>query len=246
MILIGAVALLQLPVAQYPPITPPTVQVTARYPGASARALVDTVALPIEEQVNGVENMLYMQSTSASDGTYTLVVTFDIGSDPDFAQVLVQNRVAIALPVLPPPVQQQGVTTQKKSTAILQIVTLSSPDGRYDSLFLRNYATINLQDELARLPGVGNVTIFGAGQYSMRIWLKPDQLKARDLVPQDVINAVQQQSQQVAAGQIGMPPVPTGQHFQYTSRCPDASRTSISSRASSSRPRRTRPDGSRG
>jgi hydrophobic/amphiphilic exporter-1 (mainly G- bacteria), HAE1 family len=220
MILIGAVALLQLPVAQYPPITPPTVQVTARYPGASARVLVDTVALPIEEQVNGVENMLYMQSTSASDGTYTLVVTFDIGTDPDFAQVLVQNRVAIALPSLPPPVQQQGVMTQKKSTAILQIVTLSSPDGRYDSLFLRNYATINLQDELARLPGVGNVNIFGAGQYSMRIWLKPDQLKARDLVPQDIINAVQQQSQQVAAGQIGMPPAPTGQNFQYTIEVP--------------------------
>jgi hydrophobic/amphiphilic exporter-1 (mainly G- bacteria), HAE1 family len=219
-VLIGAVALLRLPVAQYPPITPPTVQVTTRYPGASARVLVDTVALPIEEQVNGVENMLYMQSTSASDGTYTLIVTFDIGTDPDFAQVLVQNRVAIALPSLPPQVQQQGVTTQKKSTAILQIVTLSSPDGRYDSLFLRNYATLNLQDELARLPRVGNVTIFGAGQYSMRIWLKPDQLKARGLVPQDVINAVQQQNQQVAAGQIGMPPAAADQNFQYTINVP--------------------------
>jgi HAE1 family hydrophobic/amphiphilic exporter-1 len=220
MILIGAVALLRLPVAQYPPITPPTVQVTTRYPGASAQVLVDTVALPIEEQVNGVEGMLYMQSTSASDGTYSLIVTFDIGTDPDFAQVLVQNRVAIALPALPPPVQQQGVTTQKKSTAILQIVTLSAPDGRYDSLFLRNYATINLQDELARLPGVGSVTIFGAGQYSMRIWLDPDQLVARNLVPQDVINAVQQQNQQVAAGQIGMPPAATGQNFQYTVNVP--------------------------
>jgi hydrophobic/amphiphilic exporter-1 (mainly G- bacteria), HAE1 family len=220
MILIGAVALFELPVAQYPPITPPTVQVTARYPGASAQVLADTVALPIEEQVNGVEGMLYMQSTSTSDGTYTLIVTFDIGTDPDFAQVLVQNRVAIALPALPPPVQQQGVTTQKKSTAILQIVTLSSPDGRYDSLFLRNYATINLQDELARLPGVGNVNIFGAGQYSMRIWLSPDQLQARGLVPQDVINAVQQQNQQVAAGQIGMPPAAAGQNFQYTVNVP--------------------------
>jgi HAE1 family hydrophobic/amphiphilic exporter-1 len=220
MILIGAVALLRLPVAQYPPITPPTVQVTTRYPGASPQVLTDTVALPIEEQVNGVQGMLYMQSTSTSDGSYTLTVTFDIGTDPDFAQVLVQNRVAIALPALPPPVQQQGVTTQKKSTAILQIVTLSSPDGRYDSLFLRNYATINLQDELARLPGVGNVTIFGAGQYSMRIWLRPDQLKARGLVPQDVINAVQQQNQQVAAGQIGMPPAASDQSFQYTVNVP--------------------------
>jgi hydrophobic/amphiphilic exporter-1 (mainly G- bacteria), HAE1 family len=216
MILIGAVALLRLPVAQYPPITPPTVQVTTRYLGASAQVLVDTVALPIEEQVNGVEGMLYMQSTATSDGSYSLIVTFDIGTDPDFAQVLVQNRVAIALPALPPPVQQQGVTTQKKSTSILQIVTLSAPDGRYDSLFLRNYATINLQDELARLPGVGTVNIFGAGQYSMRIWLDPDQLVARGLVPQDVINAVQQQSQQVPAGQIGMPPVAAGQNFQYT------------------------------
>ena len=216
MILIGGVALFELPVGQYPPITPPTVQVTTRYPGASAQVLADTVALPIEEQVNGVEGMIYMQSTSTSDGSYTLTVTFDIGTDPDFAQVLVQNRVAIALPALPPPVQQQGVTTQKKSTAILQIVTLSSPDGRYDSLFLRNYATINLQDELTRLPGVGNVNIFGAGQYSMRIWLRPDQLKARGLVPQDVINAIQQQSQQVAAGQIGMPPAAAGQNFQYT------------------------------
>jgi hydrophobic/amphiphilic exporter-1 (mainly G- bacteria), HAE1 family len=215
-VVIGAVALLRLPVAQYPPITPPTVQVTTRYPGASAQVLVDTVALPIEEQVNGVEGMLYMQSTSASDGTYALIVTFEIGTDPDFAQVLVQNRVAIALPSLPPPVQQQGVITQKKSTSILQIVTLSAPDVRYDSLFLRNYATINLQDEIARLPGVGNVTIFGAGQYSMRIWLQPDRLQARNLVPQDVINAVQQQSQQVAAGQIGMPPAATGQSFQYT------------------------------
>jgi HAE1 family hydrophobic/amphiphilic exporter-1 len=132
-IVIGAVALLELPVAQYPPITPPTVQVTTRYPGASAQVLVDTVALPIEEQVNGVEGMLYMQSTSASDGTYALIVTFDVGTDPDFAQVLVQNRVAIALPSLPPPVQQQGVITQKKSTAILKIVTLSAPDGRYDA-----------------------------------------------------------------------------------------------------------------
>jgi HAE1 family hydrophobic/amphiphilic exporter-1 len=220
MILIGAVALLRLPVAEYPPITPPTVQVTTRYPGASAQVLADTVALPIEEQVNGVQGMLYMQSTSTSDGTYTLTVTFDIGTDPDFAQVLVQNRVAIAVPALPPAVQQQGVTTQKKSTAILQIVTLSSPDGRYDSLFLRNYATINLQDELARLPGVGNVNIFGAGQYSMRIWLKPGQLKARGLVPQDVINAIQQQNQQVAAGQIGMPPAASDQSFQYTVNVP--------------------------
>ena len=215
-VLIGGVALLDLPVAQYPNVVPPTVQVTTRYPGASARTLVDTVALPIEQQVNGVQGMLYMQSTSASDGTYTLTITFAIGTDPDFAQVLVQNRVAIAMSSLPQAVQVQGVTTQKKSTAILQFVTLYSPDKRYDSLFLANYGVISLQDEIARLPGVGNVNVFGAGQYAMRIWLDPNQLQARQLTPDDVINAVQQQSQEVASGVVGMPPVPKGQNFQYT------------------------------
>src|SRR5580692_4413207 len=156
MVLIGAVALYDLPIAQYPDVVPPTVQVTTRYPGASARTLIDTVALPIEQQVNGVQNMIYMQSTSASDGTYTLTVTFAIGTDGDQAQVLVQNRVAIAMSSLPQAVQLQGVTTQKKSTAILEFVTLTSPDNRYDNLFLANYAVINLQNELSRLPGVGN------------------------------------------------------------------------------------------
>src|SRR3954453_9811164 len=144
MVVIGLVSLYRLPVAQYPDIVPPTVQVTTRYPGASARTVIDTVALPIEQQVNGVEGMLYMQSTSASDGTYTLTVTFAIGTNADEAQVLVQNRVAIAISSLPQAVQVQGVTTQKKSTAILQFVTLSSPDERYDSLFLANYGVINI------------------------------------------------------------------------------------------------------
>src|ERR1700726_4923036 len=216
MMLIGGVALFELAVAQYPDVVPPTVQVTTRYPGASAKTVIDTVALPIEQQVNGVEDMLYMQSYSASDGTYTLTVTFKIGTDLNFAQVLVQNRVASALSSLPQSVQNQGVTVQKKSTAILLFVTLTSPNATHDSLFLSNYATINIRDELSRLPGVGNVTVFGAGQYSMRVWLDPNKLQVRGLMPQDVIQAIQQQSQQVTAGQVGMPPTPAGQAFQYT------------------------------
>ncbi|WP_375786497.1 efflux RND transporter permease subunit [Bradyrhizobium sp. Pha-3] len=216
MILIGGVALFNLAVAQYPDVVPPTVQVTTRYPGASAKTVIDTVALPIEQQVNGVEDMLYMQSYSGADGTYTLTVTFKIGTDLNFAQVLVQNRVSSALSQLPSAVQNQGVTVQKRSTSILLFVTLTSPNKTYDSLFLSNYATINIRDELSRLPGVGNVTVFGAGQYSMRVWLDPNKLQARGLMPQDVIQAIQQQSQQVTAGQVGAPPAPQGQAFQYT------------------------------
>jgi len=216
MMLIGGVALYSLAVAQYPDVVPPTVQVTTRYPGASAKTVIDTVALPIEQQVNGVEDMLYMQSYSGADGTYTLTVTFKIGTDLNFAQVLVQNRVSAALSQLPTSVQNQGVTVQKKSTAILMFVTLTSPKGTYDSLFLSNYATISIRDELSRVPGVGNVTVFGAGQYSMRVWLDPNKLQVRGLMPQDVIQAIQQQSQQVTAGQVGAPPAQAGQAFQYT------------------------------
>src|SRR6201991_48695 len=216
MILIGGVCLFSLAVAQYPDVVPPTVQVTTRYPGASAKTVVDTVALPIEQQVNGVEGMLYMQSYSGADGTYTLTVTFKIGTDLNFAQVLVQNRVSSALSQLPTSVQNQGVTVQKRSTAILLFVTLTSPNSTYDSLFLSNYATISIRDELSRLSGVGNVTVFDAGQYAMRVWLDPNKLQVRGLMPQDVIQSIQQQSQQVTAGQVGMPPTPQGQAFQYT------------------------------
>jgi HAE1 family hydrophobic/amphiphilic exporter-1 len=190
-IILGLVALARLPVAQYPNIVPPTVQVTARYPGASAATVVRDVALPIEQKVNGVEGMIYMSSMSTSDGSYTLTVTFRIGTDADKAQILVQNRVTSAQPALPQSVQTQGVQTAKRSTSILEIVALSSPDGRYDSLFLSNYATIHLLDEISRVDGVGNVSVFGAGQYAMRLWLDPQKLQARKLVPADVINAVQ-------------------------------------------------------
>ncbi|HEX8802418.1 MAG TPA: efflux RND transporter permease subunit, partial [Terriglobales bacterium] len=214
--LLGGISLFKLPVAQYPPITPPTIQVTANYPGANAKTLVETVALPIEQQVNGVEKMLYMQSTCTSDGRYSLIVTFKVGTDLDLAQVLVQNRVSAALAQLPEAVQQQGVVTKKKSTAILQIITLTSPDNRYDSLFLSNYATLQLHDRLARLPGVSDVTVFGIGQYSMRVWLDPQEMRQRSLMPSDVITAIQQQNMRVAAGQTAMPPAPGGEDFQLT------------------------------
>ena len=214
--LLGGVAVWTLPVAQYPPITPPTVQVTANYPGASAKTLVETVALPIEQQVNGVEKMLYMQSTCTSDGRYTLTVTFDVGTDLDFAQVLVQNRVAAAMSQLPVPVQQQGVVTKKKSTAILQIITLTSTNKAHDSLFLSNFATLALRDRLARLSGVGDVIVFGIGQYSMRVWLDAELMRQRSLTPTEVIKAIQKQNAKVTAGQVGMPPTPAGQAFQLT------------------------------
>ena len=215
-VLVGGVTIFALPVAQYPPITPPTVQVTASYPGANATIVAETVALPIEQQVNGVEDMLYMQSNSTNDGRYTLIVTFAVGTDPDQAQILVQNRVAAAIALLPSAVQEQGVVTKKTSTAILQIIALSSKSDQYDALFLSNYATINLYDVLARLPGVGDVNVFGIGEYAMRIWLDPQKMLARSLTPSDVVTAIQQQNQEISAGQIGMPPVPPGQDFQLT------------------------------
>jgi HAE1 family hydrophobic/amphiphilic exporter-1 len=216
LIIIGALSVLRLPIAQYPNVTPPTVQVTTRYPGASPQTVVDTIALPIELQVNGVPGMIYMESTSAYDGTYVLTVSFEIGSDPNMDQVLVQNRVQNAMAQLPQAAQAQGVAIRAKSSSILEFVTLDSPDKSRDALFLWNYATINLVNELARLPGVGGVTVMGAGEYSMRIWMDPQKLYSLNLVPEDVTRVIRQQSQEVAAGQVGMPPAPKDQAFQYT------------------------------
>jgi len=214
--LAGGVALFVLPIAQYPDITPPTVEVSASYPGANAQVVADTVAAPIEQQVNGVEGMLYMSSQCTNDGTYTLTVTFKLGIDLNMAQVLVQNRVALAQPILPDLVTRKGVTVKKKSPTVLMIVNLYSPDGSRDNLYLSNYATIQLRDELARLPGVGDITYLGQRDYSMRLWLDPDKMSVRHVTASDVVQAVAQQNAQVAAGQIGQPPVPGGQVFQYT------------------------------
>lgn len=219
-VLIGLVAIFVLPVTQYPQIVPPTIQVTTSYPGADAKTLIDTVALPIEQQVNGVEKMLYMQSTSTNNGTYTLIVTFAIGTDLNFAQVLVQNRVQAAMAQLPESVQKQGVVVQQKSTAILQFITLTSEHDEYDGLFLNNYASINMQDELSRLPGVGNVLIFGSGSYAMRIWLDPKKMLAYGLNPSDVVDAISRQNQAVSAGQIASPPSVGKQAYQFTVNVP--------------------------
>ena len=216
MILFGFVALKRLPIERYPAITPPTVVVSTNYPGASARVVADTVAAPIEQQINGVENMMYMSSTSSADGSYGLTITFEIGTNLDDAQVLVQNRLSVAEPTLPEEVRRQGVTVKKQSSNILLVISLTSENGAYDPLFLSNYAALRLRDDLSRVNGVGEVTVKGAGAYSMRIWLDPDKLAARQLTTQDVTAALARQNVQVAAGQVGQPPNPSGQSFQLT------------------------------
>jgi multidrug efflux pump len=212
----GGIALFTLPVAQYPEIAPPTVEVSASYPGANAQVVADTVAAPIEQQVNGVENMMYMSSQCTNDGNYTLTVTFKPGTDLNISQVLVQNRESLAEPILPDLVKRRGISVKKKSSNVLLIVNLVSTDGTRTNLDLSNYATIQIRDELSRLPGVGDITYLGQRDYSMRLWLDPQRLAGYGLNPQDVIAAVQAQNIQVAAGQIGQPPTPPGQVFQYT------------------------------
>src|SRR5436309_5043936 len=225
-VIVGGVALTQLPIAQYPEVAPPTISVTATYPGANAKVVADTVATPIEQEVTGVENMIYMSSRCTNDGQMTLDVTFALGTNLDMAQVLVQNRVKVAEAKLPEEVKRQGVTTKKKSPSILLCVNLISEKvedadtgksrPKFDQLYLSNYATIYVKDELARVRGVGDVTFLGPRDYSMRVWLDPQKLAARQMTAGDVLRGIKEQNVQVAAGRLGQPPTPAGQNFQLT------------------------------
>ncbi|MCK9635861.1 MAG: multidrug efflux RND transporter permease subunit [Methylobacter tundripaludum] len=215
-ILVGGLALIGLPIAQYPEIAPPTVVVSAVYPGANAQVVAETVATPIEQEVNGVEDMLYMSSQSSNSGSMALTITFKPGTDLDKAQVLVQNRVALADPRLPQEVSRQGISVKKRSPDLSLVVNLISPDKRYDSVYLSNYALLQIKDTLARLPGVGEILIFGARDYSMRLWLNPEKIAARNLTASDVVNAIREQNIQVAAGVVGQQPTKENVDFQYT------------------------------
>ncbi|WP_193215018.1 efflux RND transporter permease subunit [Luteolibacter marinus] len=214
-VVIGIVALINLPVARYPDLAPPTIQVTASYPGADARTVADTVAATIEKEVNGVEGMIYMSSVSGNDGSMNLTVTFEPGTNLDSANVLVQNRVSKAEPRLPEEVKRTGVTVKKKSTDTVMFIGLLSPGGTYDAAYLSNYANLRLRDELSRVPGVGDVTVFGVGEFSMRVWLDPDLLRARNLAPSDVLAAIREQNIQVAAGRVGAAPSTPGTAFEF-------------------------------
>ncbi len=217
MILAGVLTVRTLPVAQYPDITPPTVFVSASYPGADAQTVAETVGVPIEEQVNGVDGMMYMSSTSGSDGSYSLEITFENGTDLDMATVKVQNRVSEAEPVLPASVKQQGVSVQSRSSDIILFVALESDDpARYDGLYLTNYAQLSIVDELSRLDGVGGVSAFGSGEYSMRVWLDPEKMRVRGITPSDVMEAIESQNMEVSAGSVGAPPTADSPQFEFT------------------------------
>ncbi len=206
MLIAGSLAFFQLPLSEYPSVTPPTVQVTASYPGANPNVIADTVAAPLEQAINGVEGMLYMSSQTASDGRMILTISFRQGTDPDIAQIQVQNRVSRALPRLPTEVQQIGVVTEKTSPDILMVVHLFSPDERYDPLYVSNYAMLNVRDELSRLPGVASIALGGEGEYAMRVWLDPNKVASRGLTSSDVTAAIKEQNVQVAAGSVGQQP----------------------------------------
>jgi multidrug efflux pump len=212
--LIGVLAIFRLPVSEYPEVAPPQVVVRAQFPGANPRVISETVATPLEEQINGIENLLYFDSQATADGQMTLTVTFKVGTDPDAAETAVQNRVNRTLPRLPETVRQIGVTTEKQATNFVMVVHLLSPDNRYDALYLRNYAQLNVRDELLRIPGIGTVLSFGSGDYAMRVWLDPTKLAARGLTANDVVNALREQNAQVAAGVVGAPPAAKGVDFQ--------------------------------
>ena len=219
-VLAGLAAMRALPVAQYPEIVPPQVTINATYPGASAQVIAETVAAPLEQQINGVERMIYMNSTGSSSGTLTMTVTFAIGTDPDQAQINVNNRVQAALPTLPEEVRRLGVRVAKRSSSILQVVTMSSTDPRYDPVYVSNYALLNVIDELKRVPGVGDASLFGQKDYSMRVWLRPDKLAQFNLTPTDVAAAIREQNSQFAAGQFGQAPMPDPQAFTYAVSTP--------------------------
>ena len=204
--IVGAISVWQLPITEYPEVVPPTVVVTANYPGANPKVIAETVASPLEQEINGVENMLYMSSQATSDGTMTLTITFAIGSDVDLAQTQVQSRVERAKPRLPEEVQRLGIVTEKSSPDLTMVVHLTSPDERYDMLYLSNYAVLNVKDELARIEGVGQVRVFGAGDYSMRVWLDPNKVAALGLSPSNIVSAIREQNQQAAAGSLGAQP----------------------------------------
>ncbi|MBC8055485.1 MAG: efflux RND transporter permease subunit, partial [Rhizobiales bacterium] len=204
--LLGLLALPQLPVSEYPEVAPPQVVVRAQFPGANPRVISETVATPLEEQINGIEDLLYFDSQATADGAMTLTVTFRIGTDPDAAETAVQNRINRALPRLPEIVRQIGVTTEKSSPNLTMVVHLVSPDNSRDALYLRNYGQLNVRDEMLRIPGMGSVILFGAGDYAMRVWLDPGKLAARSITSGEVIAAIREQNAQVAAGTVGAPP----------------------------------------
>src|SRR5215510_5495521 len=215
-VIAGLLGMRFLPISQYPDIVPPEVSISATYPGASAQTIAETVAAPLEQQVNGVEKMLYMRSTSTGSGTLSIAVTFAIGTNPDQATINVNNRVQRAIALLPQEVQRQGVQVQKRNSSILEVVAMSSPGGRYDTIFISNYALINVIDELRRTPGVGDASLFGAADYSMRIWLRPDKVAQYKLVPSDIAAAIREQNAQFAAGRFGEEPLPGHQAFTYS------------------------------